>query len=56
MKPSLRKRHRIIWLLLAVVIPVLFVLAILYLPERVYQEQLFQETTDSVDPQELKIQ
>lgn len=42
MVPALRKRHRRIWLTLSVIMPVLFVLAVLVIPEPTYQEKLYQ--------------
>ena len=42
MTPSLRKRHRIIWMLLAIVLPLLFLAAVLSIPEKATQEKLYQ--------------
>lgn len=43
MHPALRKRHRIVWLLFAIVLPVLFIIAICNIPEKATQEKLFQK-------------
>ena len=43
MIPTLRKRHRQIWLILAIILPLLFVAAVLVIPRPVYQEQLYQK-------------
>ena len=40
MVPSLRKKHRLIWIILAVLLPVLFVAAVLVIPQPVYQDKL----------------
>ena len=39
-----RKRHRIIWLVLAILLPVLFVLAMMSVPEMAVQEEQFLNT------------
>ena len=52
MTPSLRKRHLLIWLVLAILMPVLFVAAILVSPEPAYQEELYQEPADQAVNQE----
>lgn len=46
MVPTLRKKHRIIWLILAVLLPVLFVAAVLVIPQPVYQEELPRYITE----------
>lgn len=45
MTPTLRKRHRLVWLLLAIALPVLFVLALLSIPQPVMQDTLYQPAT-----------
>ena len=52
MVPSLRKTHRRIWILLAVVLPVLYIAAILVIPDEVTQEKLYQDETLEQTPQE----
>ena len=42
MHPTLRKRHRIIWIIIAVVLPLLFITAIMVIPKKVKQEKLYQ--------------
>ncbi len=42
MNPSLRKIHRRIWIAFAVILPVLFVAAVLVIPDEVKQEILYQ--------------
>lgn len=49
MTPTLRKRHFQIWLTLAVIMPILFVLAVLVIPQPVYQDTLYQDT-ETVQP------
>lgn len=44
MTPSLRKRHRFIWIILAIVLPILFGLAIRGIPQPVHQKVLFQQS------------
>lgn len=43
MTPALRKYHRTIWMILAIVLPLLFIAAILSIPEKVTQEELYLE-------------
>ena len=43
MTPALRKRHRIFWMILAIVLPLLFLAAVLSIPETVTQEELYLE-------------
>ena len=50
-----RKRHRIIWLLWAVLLPLLFVLSVLWLPKEVHQDGLFQKE-EKIDVQAIKAQ
>jgi len=50
-----RKRHRMIWMIMAVVLPILFTLAILWLPKEVYQDQLFQPK-ENIQIQNIKTQ
>ena len=42
MSPKLRKRHRLVWTILAILLPVLFLLAIWSIPQPVVQETLYQ--------------
>ena len=42
MIPSLRKRHRRVWLVLAIAMPLLFVAAVMVVPQPVYQDKLYQ--------------
>lgn len=42
MVPALRKRHRRIWLVLAVIMPLLFVATMLVIPRPAYQDELYQ--------------
>ncbi len=42
MNLSLRKRHRQMWLVLGIILPLLFVAAVLVIPRPVYQEKLYQ--------------
>lgn len=42
MVPSLRTKHRLIWIILAVLLPALFVAAVLVIPQQVYQDELPQ--------------
>ncbi len=54
MTPDLRKRHRLIWIVLAVILPVLFVLAVLVIPKQpAVQDTLYQAPakTQSTNPQ-----
>ena len=44
MQPALRKRHKIIWIILAIVLPILFITAILNIPKKITQEKLFHKT------------
>ncbi len=44
---TLRKRHRMIWLVLAIALPVLYLLAISVIPEKVTQEKLYQQPAQS---------
>ena len=50
MDPSLRKTHRRIWIVLAILLPVLFVVAILVLPKDVEQDTLYQDA----DPAQIQ--
>lgn len=50
MTPSLRRAHRIIWLLLAVILPVGFIAGLL-----AYQSPLYQEPVDQLPPAPLPI-
>ena len=45
MVPAQRKRHLIIWTILAIVLPILFILSIMVIPKMVHQDQLYQEQT-----------
>ena len=47
---SLRKAHRRIWLFLALLLPILFVAAILILPKDAEQNILYQDA----DPEQIK--
>ena len=40
---SLRKAHRRIWIALAVILPILFLVAILVIPDEAKQETLYQD-------------
>ena len=51
MVPALRKRHRRIWLVLAVIMPLLFVAAVLVIPRPAYQNELYQSTEKKVQAQ-----
>lgn len=42
MHPSLRQKHKMIWLIWAIVIPLLFIAAIMVIPKKVKQEKLYQ--------------
>ena len=42
MRHAFRKRHRRIWIILAIVLPILFVLAVLAIPEKTIQNKLYQ--------------
>ncbi len=58
---TLRKRHRQIWLILAIILPLLFVAAVLVIPRPVYQEKLYQNTeketpTPTASPKQEKDQ
>lgn len=44
MIPELRKRHRLVWRIWAFVLPIGFMLAILVLPKKITQAQLYQGT------------
>ncbi len=44
MIPAQRKRHRIIWLVFAILLPILFVLTVLVIPKPVTQPELYQES------------
>ena len=46
MTPTLRKRHRIFWMILAIVLPILFLAAILSIPDEVTQEELYLEINE----------
>ena len=50
MDPSLRKTHRRIWIILAIILPIIFVLAIMVIPKDAEQEVLYQD----VDPIQLE--
>jgi len=50
MTPSLRKRHRVIWLILALLLPLLFGLAIWSIPKDAVQEKLYQSTSSISQP------
>ena len=50
-----RKRHRLIWMVMAVLLPILFILAIVWLPQEVYQEDLPQ-VEEKIDVQSIKVQ
>jgi flagellar basal body-associated protein FliL len=56
MIPTLRKRHRQIWLVLAIILPLLFVAAVLVIPRPVYQEKLYQQPAKetSAEPNQEK--
>lgn len=51
MDPSLRKTHRRIWIVLAVLLPILFIAAIMVIPDEVEQEVLYQDA----DPAEIQL-
>lgn len=38
MTPTLRKRHRLIWIILAIALPFLYTLAIVNIPQTVYDD------------------
>jgi len=42
MTPTLRKRHRLVWLVLAIALPLLLVLALLSIPQPAVQDKLYQ--------------
>ena len=42
MVPSLRKTHRWVWIILAILLPILYVAAIYVIPEEVKQETIYQ--------------
>jgi hypothetical protein len=50
-----RKRHRVAWMIMAVLLPILFALAMLWLPKEVYQDQLFQ-SKENIQIQNIKVQ
>ncbi len=52
MSPSLRKRHRLIWWVLALLLPLLFIGAILVIPKPAHQDTLYQapNTTQTPEP------
>ena len=51
MDPSLRKTHRRIWIVLAILLPILFITAMMAIPDEVEQEVLYQD----VDPNEIQL-
>ncbi len=51
MVPSLRKAHRRIWIILAVLLPVFYVAAILVIPNEAKQEILYQDAGPEQIPQ-----
>lgn len=55
MNVNQRKRHRLIWVIMAVLIPILFTLAVLWLPKEVHQDQLFQ-AEEEIQVQNIKTQ
>lgn len=55
MAPFLRKRHLMFWLILAIILPILFILSIMTIPEPVYQEQLYQSAAPDY-PQESSLE
>ena len=55
MVPSLRKTHRRIWILLAILLPILYVAAIVVIPDEVEQEVLYQDS-DSTQIEQQKSQ
>ena len=52
MVPSLRKAHRRIWIILAILLPILYIAAILVIPDEVEQEILYQD----LDPNQIQQQ
>lgn len=54
MTPHQRRLHRIIWLILAVVLPTLFLLEVLHIPKPVYQKQLYQQSAAAINPDTTK--
>ncbi len=50
MDTSLRKTHRRIWIVFAVILPVLFIAAVIAIPKGINQEVLYQD----VDPVQLQ--
>lgn len=50
-----RRRHRLIWLVLAFLLPILFVMTVLWLPEEAQQEKLFQ-AEEKINIQDVKVQ
>lgn len=46
---SLRKRHRTIWYILAILLPILFALAIWLVPNQLYQDKLYQKPVDKTE-------
>ena len=51
MDQTLRKRHRQIWIALAILLTILFVAAIMVIPQEVDQDILYQDT-ESIEIQE----
>ena len=51
MDQTLRKRHRQIWIALAILLAILFVAAIMVIPQEVDQDILYQDT-ESIEIQE----
>ena len=47
MIPSLRNRHRLIWIGLSLLLPLLFVAAVLVIPQTAYQDLLPQATAEA---------
>ncbi|MDX1907065.1 MAG: hypothetical protein SF053_08530 [Bacteroidia bacterium] len=50
MTPSLRKRHRYIWLVWAILLPILVVIAWLTIPTPAYQDTLYPSAATSPQP------
>jgi len=50
MDPSFRKTHRRIWIVLAILLPILFVAAITVIPKEIEQKVLYQD----VEPTEIQ--
>ena len=49
MIPAQRKRHFWTWLIMAILLPILFFLALSVLPKNAYQEKLYQEASPKLE-------